>query len=1206
MKRSIGALLVLWYVVLSVQGYAQDPNALLKKWNAIITNDITNIGEIEGRIFVGNNYNISNSHQFGFKLTSNPVSDIVFAVGGSVTTNGQANIKVFYGSAAIAGTVSQSNWFQMMNGGTLQQSSTWPQTNSPVTAIKQAADYWKTLTPNGTISAPGSQPAPLKFICPAGKKVAVFSITDVQSFENSKVQQIEVIPADSTNTIIINVASLDGTVNWNYGNMVGNFDNEYWRSRIIWNVYTTVNNGQMTAMNCSPNMKGALIVPTATVTGNSNFDGPVVCKNLAITSEIHLASSTGWNGNAPQPVVEPVCTETWSANLGTDSLVCQHTATVFSTNAVITKQPANAPGYITYYWKVVSPSYRDTSTNYVSKWIYSDTTITISGNWPGVLSGDTLVKLQFGISMYDCNLQPIGNTTSRNFIWNPTVCPAPAPQQADIVIEKTVSRDSVANGEQVSFIVTAKNLGPQTATNVTVHDQLATGLTYNSHSATTGIYSPASGSWSIPQLTVGQTAQLAITATAGVTAQQNGSLSLGVAAPFNLFVLEDFYAPSSDVEGRMAVGRNASMQGYSVGDKLPVSNYANDDVLVVGNNLTFLTGAVFNGNIVYGNSTNLPQNSVSIVGGTLRKDSVINFTSAKAQLLSLSGQLAGMPATGTTTYQWGGIFMEGTNPVTNVFTVDGTMLSTANDVQIRVPNGSVVIVNVLGDTLSWQGGFELFGTSRTNVLFNFRNAEKLHIQGIDITAAVLAPKASVTYPAGVVNGQFICKSMSGSGQFNYCPFLGNIPVDSVMVNNAYLTASSPVDPQSSNNSASVSFKVAVTNNGSSGQNNWQPVSGSANSAMVTDMVTDLQGTLFAARQGGTLYKSTNNGLTWTYVENNLSVANIWSLAVAGNNQLLAATEQGLYISVNNGQTFSIAGLQSHDVRDVVIASSGAVFAATWDAGVWKASSISSQFTAVNQGLSTLAVHALAVMGDTVFCGTFGSGIYRLNPSATTWEPKTSIYDYIWTLAVTNQNVLLAGTYGGGIYRSTDRGETWQESFSGLQSRYIYQIHISNTGIAYASAWAAGVFVSTNSGQTWSAAGLEGLGINLVFSTSSVQKSSTTERVYAAAGNGMVYYTDSPLGINDSRELPGTFALAQNYPNPFNPSTVISVSIPRAAFGTLEVYSMLGEKVATLFSGEFKAGTNMFTFNAQGFASGIYIYRVHTAQFTAVKKMMILK
>ncbi len=88
--------------------------------------------------------------------------------------------------------------------------------------------------------------------------------------------------------------------------------------------------------------------------------------------------------------------------------------------------------------------------------------------------------------------------------------------------------------------------------------------------------------------------------------------------------------------------------------------------------------------------------------------------------------------------------------------------------------------------------------------------------------------------------------------------------------------------------------------------------------------------------------------------------------------------------------------------------------------------------------------------------------------------------------------------------------------------------------------------------------------------------------------------------------PIEFALEQNYPNPFNPNTTISYSVAKNGFVNVSVYNLLGEKVATLVNATQEAGRYDLTFDASNIPSGIYFYSIEAGDFTAVKKMTLLK
>jgi hypothetical protein len=104
-------------------------------------------------------------------------------------------------------------------------------------------------------------------------------------------------------------------------------------------------------------------------------------------------------------------------------------------------------------------------------------------------------------------------------------------------------------------------------------------------------------------------------------------------------------------------------------------------------------------------------------------------------------------------------------------------------------------------------------------------------------------------------------------------------------------------------------------------------------------------------------------------------------------------------------------------------------------------------------------------------------------------------------------------------------------------------------------------------------------------------------------NGTFEYSDE-VAVEVTSPL--EYTLEQNYPNPFNPSTVIKYSIPEGGFVTLDVYNLLGEKVASLVNGVQEAGRYEINFDASNLASGIYVYSIKSGSFTSVKKMLLMK
>ena len=93
-------------------------------------------------------------------------------------------------------------------------------------------------------------------------------------------------------------------------------------------------------------------------------------------------------------------------------------------------------------------------------------------------------------------------------------------------------------------------------------------------------------------------------------------------------------------------------------------------------------------------------------------------------------------------------------------------------------------------------------------------------------------------------------------------------------------------------------------------------------------------------------------------------------------------------------------------------------------------------------------------------------------------------------------------------------------------------------------------------------------------------------------------------------LPQGFALGQNYPNPFNPATIIPYQIPAAAHVRLEVFNVLGQRLATLVDAEQAAGAHTATWTAtdetgRAVGAGVYIYRLSSGSATVSRRMVLI-
>ena len=101
-----------------------------------------------------------------------------------------------------------------------------------------------------------------------------------------------------------------------------------------------------------------------------------------------------------------------------------------------------------------------------------------------------------------------------------------------------------------------------------------------------------------------------------------------------------------------------------------------------------------------------------------------------------------------------------------------------------------------------------------------------------------------------------------------------------------------------------------------------------------------------------------------------------------------------------------------------------------------------------------------------------------------------------------------------------------------------------------------------------------------------------------------------LSVDDVSK-PGEYILHQNYPNPFNPSTVISFTLNKEEFISIDIYDMTGTHMISLFNGKKNIGTHFINWSGRDkndalIATGQYFYQLRTSSSFTIKKMLFIK
>jgi choice-of-anchor A domain-containing protein len=274
-------------------------------------------------------------------------------------------------------------------------------------------------------------------------------------------------------------------------------------------------------------------------------------------------------------------------------------------------------------------------------------------------------------------------------------------------------------------------------------------------------------------------AMVVITALAG-SGPAHAAL-VGDAANYNVFIFGSgaFTSQNTDTMGNLAAGGNVSLMNYSVAAGIAGNPAAtpNPAQLVVGGTLTAQNGGVGSNQrgTIYTNST--PSLTSFTAAGVKAQTLVASFSADATLYTNLATSLSLLAANGTVGSAPGNTLnLTGTAAGLDVFTVAGSALTASQTINISVPTGATVLINVSGSAATLQNGSVVeSGASASSLLYNFYQATSVNLAGSkDPEGSILAPDAGVTAGYGALHGQLVAASYSGNTQFDDVLFTGNL------------------------------------------------------------------------------------------------------------------------------------------------------------------------------------------------------------------------------------------------------------------------------------------------------------------------------------------------------------------------------------------------------------------------------------------------
>jgi hypothetical protein len=275
-----------------------------------------------------------------------------------------------------------------------------------------------------------------------------------------------------------------------------------------------------------------------------------------------------------------------------------------------------------------------------------------------------------------------------------------------------------------------------------------------------------------------------------------------------------------------------------------------------------------------------------------------------------------------------------------------------------------------------------------------------------------------------------------------------------------------------------------------------------------------------------VYRSTDNGTSWTVSSTGLTSTSVTALAFSGPN-LFAGTDSGYFVSTDNGSNWNAATTLPSSTNFLV--ANGAELFDQTNAGILRSTDNGITWTAVNAGLANLDVQQLFASGTFLLAATQGGTFLSTNDGAL-WSAVTVGLTPAppGGLLVSGSNIFAAGG-SHGVFLSTNNGDEWKSEASGLNGASVNSIAMAGIGssaMLFATA-DSGVFRSADNGGNWTKTNSIYLG-SLVASGPNLYAEGVDSGVYRSTDNGASWIainaglTPTALFASGSNLIAGTF------------------------------------------------------------------------------------
>ena len=372
-----------------------------------------------------------------------------------------------------------------------------------------------------------------------------------------------------------------------------------------------------------------------------------------------------------------------------------------------------------------------------------------------------------------------------------------------------------------------------------------------------------------------------------------------------------------------------------------------------------------------------------------------------------------------------------------------------------------------------------------------------------------------------------------------------------------------------------------------GKSFYHPIPFTFNSQSIVDVrsLAVFGNLVFAGSDDKGLIRSVDEGNTWSFSNDGLPLKEMYDMDMIDNVLFASIMEDGVYYSTNYGNTWQPTGLVNIDTRSLLVVNK-VLYAASTTNGIYKSENMGTTWISLNPGFDKIAVDLLQV-GDTLYLGTWGDGIYYSTDSCKSWSKMTSYKgNQLVKKLIINNEKMYVGAFEYGLYSYNFNTKTWSHEIYNFPNESYAILSIEDN--LFVGRGVNEVYLRKKNSFTFEniSKGLNGFIMALANSKNYIFAGST----YLG---GIFRLPLSVLGITsvDSENLLIT-GNTLVYPNPANDFIIININKNNDI--NYEIYDLFGRK---LLEGIYQNQNKIDISNLQ---KGIYFIKFDNEFFKFIK------